>query len=86
MVVRARRREATRLGEGIIVLLEENVEERVLGVGRERVQARLGDVDAGRSDHAPENAVSMPPECNTEVLEVPQDWTQGPQSSRCRSS
>ena len=47
MVVVAGRREAARLGENVIVLLEEDVEEWVLGVGRERVQAWLGDVDAG---------------------------------------
>jgi len=79
VVVGAGRREALRLGEDVVVLLEEDVEEWALGVGRERVQVRLGDVDAGRSDPAPDDAASMPPECHAEVVEVPQDRTQGPQ-------
>jgi len=50
VVVGAGRREAARLDEDVVVLavLLEDVEEWALGVGREHVQARLGDIGAGR--------------------------------------
>ena len=47
VVVGAGRREAAWLGEDVVVLLEEDIEEWALGVGRECMQALLGDVDAG---------------------------------------
>ena len=46
MVVGAGRREATRLDEDVVVLLEEDIEEWAIRVGHEGAQAQHGDVIA----------------------------------------
>ena len=46
MVVGAGQREATRMGEDVVILLEEDIEEWAIRVGHESAQAQHGDVVA----------------------------------------
>ena len=71
MVVGAGQRQPARLGEDVVILLEENVEEGALGVGGQGPQARLKDVVAGGSNPPPEDAAPVPRERHVEVLKVP---------------
>ena len=79
MVVGAGRRQPVRLGEDVVILLEEDVEEGAFGVGSQGPQARLEDVVVGGSNPPPEDAAAVPRERHAEVLEVPQDGAQGAQ-------
>ena len=77
MVVGAGRRQPARLGEDVVVLLKEDVEEGALGVSGQGPQARLEDVIAGGANPPPEDTAPVPCERHAEVLKVPQDGAQG---------
>jgi len=73
VVVGAGGRQTARLGDDIVVLLQEGVEEGALGIACDGAGARLRDVVMRGSDPLLEDAAPVLPERHAEVLEVPQD-------------
>jgi hypothetical protein len=78
IVIRARRWEPRGLIEDGAMLLLQQVQQRLLGVGRECSQVLLWDSRIGATHALPKDASAPVPEGQRHGLKVPQDGTQGP--------
>jgi hypothetical protein len=77
VVVGAGRWEPVRLGEDVIVLPQQVVDEGPVGVGVDGVGVRLGPLRMGRPKPSPKHPPSPPLKRHAEGVEIQQDSAEG---------